>query len=445
MLPFTHETISGGTFVNSLMLAYAMPAVVYALAVWWMVRNELLDFRRHVAAGLAILLSAIYVFGELRFALTAGDLRSLAFPLTELGIYTAALAIFALAMKLLEQRRISPVLDAAWRLFGAASGVFALIGLGVFRNPLLQNANTLVESGQLFNTLLPGLLLPALAFALAAYSLKRHDAGAAADRLAAGLGAYCFALYVHNELHHLWVNPLWGLQIYSTGETGLHAIIEMLFAITIIQFGMRRDAAVAGRGVYATGMLAAAICLAGSGFLANPLINMRVNPVEGTALFNGLLLAYLLPGLLSLLIARRADSLLARWFAIAMRMLGVLLIFTYLTLQVRRFYQGTDIHMSHLTSDGEWYAYSLVWLAYGVALLAYGFWRRTVEVRLASALFIVLSVVKVFLLDLNGLEGVLRALSFIGLGLVLIGIGLVYQKFVFVRKVGGTPALPEVQ
>ncbi len=33
----------------------------------------------------------------------------------------------------------------------------------------------------------------------------------------------------------------------------------------------------------------------------------------------------------------------------------------------------------------------------------------------------------------RGLEGVLRALSFIGLGVALIAIGLVYQKLVFAR------------
>jgi uncharacterized membrane protein len=38
------------------------------------------------------------------------------------------------------------------------------------------------------------------------------------------------------------------------------------------------------------------------------------------------------------------------------------------------------------------------------------------------------AVLKVFLIDMANLEGFLRALSFIGLGGVLIGIGLFYQK-----------------
>ena len=39
-----------------------------------------------------------------------------------------------------------------------------------------------------------------------------------------------------------------------------------------------------------------------------------------------------------------------------------------------------------------------------------------------------LTVVKVFLIDMSELEGILRALSFVGLGAVLIGMGLVYQR-----------------
>ena len=38
------------------------------------------------------------------------------------------------------------------------------------------------------------------------------------------------------------------------------------------------------------------------------------------------------------------------------------------------------------------------------------------------------AVAKVFIFDMSELEGVLRALSFIGLGAVLIGIGLFYQR-----------------
>jgi uncharacterized membrane protein len=66
-----------------------------------------------------------------------------------------------------------------------------------------------------------------------------------------------------------------------------------------------------------------------------------------------------------------------------------------------------------------------------IVLLAFGLWRASLEARLASGLFVVAAVLKVFLYDLAQLTGILRALSFIGLGVVLIGIGVVYQKLVF--------------
>jgi uncharacterized membrane protein len=48
--------------------------------------------------------------------------------------------------------------------------------------------------------------------------------------------------------------------------------------------------------------------------------------------------------------------------------------------------------------------------------------------RKISGLIILLVVLKAFLIDMSNLEGVLRAISFIGLGITLMGIGFVYQR-----------------
>ena len=73
----------------------------------------------------------------------------------------------------------------------------------------------------------------------------------------------------------------------------------------------------------------------------------------------------------------------------------------------------------------------MVWLAYGVVLLLFGIVFRSQPARLASAAITLLTVAKVFLVDMAGLTGVFRALSFIGLGLVLVGIGWLYQRLLF--------------
>ena len=52
-----------------------------------------------------------------------------------------------------------------------------------------------------------------------------------------------------------------------------------------------------------------------------------------------------------------------------------------------------------------------------------------------------LTVAKVFLLDMSDLTGIYRALSFIGLGVVLIGIGLLYQRLLFAKPSGPKSAV----
>ena len=86
--------------------------------------------------------------------------------------------------------------------------------------------------------------------------------------------------------------------------------------------------------------------------------------------------------------------------------------------------------LTYLIVRGAW---SKRWteVALGLALLAYGVLRGSRTARIASAGLVGLATLKVFLFDLAGLEGPLRALSFLGLGAALIGIGLVYQRLVF--------------
>ena len=120
-------------------------------------------------------------------------------------------------------------------------------------------------------------------------------------------------------------------------------------------------------------------------------------------------------------------------YRVAGAVLAVALALAYLSLEVRTLYHG-EILTSGGTSDAEQYTYSAVWLVFGVAVLLIGMLLRSQPARLVSAAVILITVAKVFLLDLAGLEGVYRALSFIGLGLVLVGIGWLYQRLLFPRR-----------
>jgi uncharacterized membrane protein len=72
-----------------------------------------------------------------------------------------------------------------------------------------------------------------------------------------------------------------------------------------------------------------------------------------------------------------------------------------------------------------------VWLIFGIALLTIGFALRSQSARLLALGVISLTIAKVFILDTASISGIYRALSVIGLGVVLLGIGWVYQHVLF--------------
>ena len=82
------------------------------------------------------------------------------------------------------------------------------------------------------------------------------------------------------------------------------------------------------------------------------------------------------------------------------------------------------------SAKSELWAYSGAWLALGAALMAAG-WRSGLRgLRLAALSLVALVAAKVFLVDMAGLGGLWRVLSFLGLGLSLIGLGAFYRRFV---------------
>ncbi|HEX2146126.1 MAG TPA: DUF2339 domain-containing protein, partial [Pseudorhizobium sp.] len=143
---------------------------------------------------------------------------------------------------------------------------------------------------------------------------------------------------------------------------------------------------------------------------------------------NLLLIGYLLPALAYAGLAAYARDKRPRPYVAMLAVSGAALGFLWATFSVRRYWQGENIADWKGFLPNETYSYSVVWLLVGVALLVLGSRLDARSLRLASAGLVMVTVLKVFLIDMSNLEGILRALSFIGLGAVLIGIGLFYQK-----------------
>lgn len=374
-------------------------------------------------------------FGAGAFASASLGALSLAFVFAlEGSTLTVALALAAAGAAYVSARlRID-----ALRWCVAALGL--LIGARLALDPRL-----IAQAGPwpVFNGLLFAYGVPALAFAAAARIMRRAADEDTPVRVAQALAILFSAFLMFFEIRHFINAGDAFARTTSLVEQGLFAVSALTFAIVLTRLDAARASLIFRWGSLGAGALALAVIAFGLGLAANPLFSRE--GLEGGRFVNALLIAYALPAILALVLARASEGVRPYWYTLGGKVAALALAFGYVSLQTRRLFQDERIGILKATSQAEWYAYSAVWLGLGLALLAWGLLRNAREARVASAIFVSASVLKVFLLDLAELEGALRALSFIGLGAALIAIGLVYQKFVFARPGtagGGAPEGP---
>jgi len=115
--------------------------------------------------------------------------------------------------------------------------------------------------------------------------------------------------------------------------------------------------------------------------------------------------------------------------------LGLLITFWLINLEVADYFSpGRYIELSlerHLARN---LTLSAAWGLYAMVLLVLGLLRSLRSLRVAGLAFLVLTVVKVFLYDLSSLSGLYRVLAFLGLGVSLILVSLLYQRFVVTKE-----------
>jgi len=109
------------------------------------------------------------------------------------------------------------------------------------------------------------------------------------------------------------------------------------------------------------------------------------------------------------------------------RCLGMGFTLAAVTVAVRQAAHGTLL--TGTITTGENYGYSAALLMLAIAWLALGIRSGARDLRLAGLALLTAVTFKVFLIDAAALDGLLRILSFFGLGVALIGIGWVYNRF----------------
>ncbi|HRK42360.1 MAG TPA: DUF2339 domain-containing protein, partial [Gemmobacter sp.] len=168
---------------------------------------------------------------------------------------------------------------------------------------------------------------------------------------------------------------------------------------------------------------AGALAMAGLAMAAgpfNPLWGWEGDPnslIRGPVLLDSLFLAYAVPGLALAFLTPRLVALPAQ-LRMPLRLVGAGLLVLYVGAEIRRLWQGPFIGGPGVM-QGELYTYTLALMACGAGLLWQAVARRSELLRRVAMAVIALTVAKVFLWDASGLSGLVRVVSFAGLGLAL--------------------------
>ncbi len=353
--------------------------------------------------------------------LVAGSFLALAFGLKALTsgltltlLLAAAGFAYVLATRLRDWRALP------WMMVAASLGVLARIAW----EPTIVGPLSLGKT-PVFNALLPGYGIPALLAILSAYLLRNWPGirvRNALQALASLMGLLTVAILVRHAMNGGVLTE----SVPTLGEQSIYTLLLTGLSGVLMTLDLKSPSPVFRYGSMIAGCIAALNVL----FLHLGVLNPYFSG-ESTGswpFFNLLLIGYLLPAAAYAGLAYYARDKRPQPYVIMLAVTGSVLAFAWATLSVRRFWQGEFISDWKGFLQGETYSYSVVWLAIGVGLLVLGSRFEAKSIRLASAALVLISVAKAFLIDMSHLEGVLRALSFIGLGFVLIGIGLFYQK-----------------
>jgi uncharacterized membrane protein len=246
-------------------------------------------------------------------------------------------------------------------------------------------------------------------------------------------------------------------------ERSTYGVAWFALAGMLLPLGYALKSQAARRGGLAIAGLALGFVLLIGTLAMNPLFTHE--HVGATMIFNGILYAYGVPAAATAALAwalwnrrfgagatlpygrgadgRGADAgpgLTERVCAWIAGVSSLVLVFVLVTLEVRQAFRGDHLSLGAPPAGnppGEFAAYSLAWAGLGFVYLVAGILRKNGLLRWASLVMMLITIPKVFLFDMPGLQGLQRVLSFAGLGVSLMALAFVYQRFVFRRPAEG--------
>ncbi|HLG16931.1 MAG TPA: DUF2339 domain-containing protein [Blastocatellia bacterium] len=337
------------------------------------------------------------------------------------------------------RRRITPLRWAALALLAVATLKVMVLDLAYSDAP--WHALFMNDSFAAF-----GLLVIALAVGARAYS-KAEGAGEdermVVPRVMAGAANVLAVIALSSEAIG-YFNRARGLALAGGGDTlelsvldnwqwlALSAVWTVYGAVALI-IGIRRGVTPLRWGALGLLALAAVKVVA---------IDLRYYDAEWhRPLVNQTFAAFaLLVGALSAAVwfytrAERVDEWERRWVSGVIVCVANVLAIIALSAEATGYY-AARMHAATGLAEGRFdlglaqrLSLSLVWTLYGGAMLAIGLSRRSGLLRVMGMLLLGVTILKVFILDLASLEKVYRVISLIVLGVILLAVSFLYQRY----------------
>jgi hypothetical protein len=229
-----------------------------------------------------------------------------------------------------------------------------------------------------------------------------------------------------------------GMETQTAHDVGLFveltalAVMWMAYSLVLVWNGVRRTS----RTLLLAGIGSAGLAIGAAGYIGfAPQPASRLPLVLGTR-------AVMMPALIAALFLHmrwmRDGRAVHRWLdgvLVAFQAAIVLLGFDLVTGETRDFFDrlatttGTPGADNSGLRNLEQLTLSVLWLLYAIVLMGIGIWRRTRWLRVGAFALFGFIILKIFIYDLSFLQNPYRSVSFAGLGLILLAVSYLYQRY----------------
>lgn len=241
-----------------------------------------------------------------------------------------------------------------------------------------------------------------------------------------GAALHCFALFITTETSYQLVGHYPQFDSLSFYEQILLTCNWLALACVYLH-----RARIAG-SLAKLYQIAGCVLASGAGLIAfktllddNPLLTSIY--IGELPVFNWLFLLWLVPAGLTIWLYSLIKPINAKVAPFVLGVAGLLGLIAINSF-IRQYWQGPYIYLSKGASNAELYSYSIIWLILGAGTVILGHLKNQLLIQKIGLGLLAAVIVKVFLIDMANLTGLLKALSFIGLGLSLVGLSWLFQK-----------------